>query len=78
MLVPSKRVSVKSFNVPLLESTAQEIGTDDYSEALNWILIEYRRLKQGTVQSPAQPHNPSTALPASTDDDLAETLLAAI
>jgi hypothetical protein len=78
----SKRVSIKQYQVAYLESFAAEIGTDDLSEILNWVLTDYRRIKQGAVQPqqsqvipfPQQPQPRTT----STDDDLAEALLAAI
>lgn len=81
----SKRVSIKPYQVAYLESFAAEIGTDDLSEILNWVLTDYRRIKQGAVQSQqsqvipfpqTQPH--PQARTTSTDEDLAEALLAAI
>lgn len=79
----SKRVSIKQYQVAYLESFASEIGTDDLSEILNWVLTDYRRIKQGAVQPqqsqvipfPSQPQQPRAT---SADEDLAEALLAAI
>lgn len=80
----SKRVSIKPYQVAYLESLAAEIGTDDLSEILNWVLTDYRRMKQGAVPQQSQvipfpqtqPH--PQARTTSTDEDLAEALLAAI
>lgn len=79
----SKRVSIKAYQVAYLERFAEEIGTDDLSEILNWVLTDYRRIKQSNqfqVIQPSQviPFPQAQARPSSTDDDLAQALLAAI
>lgn len=78
----SKRVSVKAYQVSFLESFAAQVGTEDLSEILNWVLTDYRMLKQGVVPNQSsqvipfpQPQHPRAT---SADEDLAEALLAAI
>lgn len=71
----SERVSVKGYLVPYLREVASQIGTDDLSEVVNYLLTCQKLGCFGLPQSPASTPVPSKHIESSTaheyelDDD---------
>lgn len=43
-ITSSKRVSVKDYHLPFLEAVGRQIGTDDLSEVVNFIIAQFKIL----------------------------------
>ena len=75
----SERVSIKNYHLPYLHQIGEQIGTDDLSEIINYVLAWLKQSCNGMPQGQAftTPENPVTASTTSTsvdDDALAESL----
>lgn len=67
----SKRVSVKDYHLPFLETVGRQIGTDDLSEVVNFIIAQFKILTKAKQSSNFARSQQSIA---QTDDDSANSV----
>ncbi|MBW4495017.1 MAG: hypothetical protein KME26_18420 [Oscillatoria princeps RMCB-10] len=58
---PQNRCTIKAHNLPFIERQRAETGIDDLTELVNYLLLEYRRLKDGKTPSHSARPNIATS-----------------
>ena len=64
----SRKVVIASYHIPLLQKLAQETGIDSLSDAVNFLIAEYRKQQQNQPVDIAQSNN-SLVIESMDDDD---------
>ena len=64
----SRKVVIASYHIPLLQKLAQETGIDSLSDAVNFLIAEYRKQQQNQPEDIAQSNN-SLVIKSMDDDD---------
>lgn len=64
----SRKVVIASYHIPLLQKLAQETGIDSLSDAVNFLIAEYRKQQQNQPEDIAQSNN-SLVIESMDDDD---------
>ena len=64
----SRKVVIASYHIPLLQKLAQETGIDSLSDAVNFLIAEYRKQQQNQPGDIAQSNN-SLVIESMDDDD---------
>lgn len=75
----SERVSIKNYHLPYLHQIGEQIGTDDLSEIINYVLAWLKqggyKMPQGQALTTSEKPVITSPTPTSVDDDaLAESL----
>ena len=64
----SRKVVIASYHIPLLQKLAQETGIDSLSDAVNFLIAEYRKQQQNQPEDIPQSNN-SLVIESVDDDD---------